>query len=47
MGDFDLVIRNGLVSDGHGGDGVRADVAIADGLIQVVEYCQSKIQGIS
>lgn len=47
MGDFDLVIRNGLVSDGHGGDGVRADVAIADGLIQVVEYCQSKMQGIS
>lgn len=47
MGELNLVIRNGLVFDGRGGDGVRADVAIADGLIRMVRYCQSKMQGIS
>ena len=47
MGELDLVIRNGLVFDGRGGDGMLADVAIADGLIREVGYYQSKMQGIS
>ena len=46
-GEFNLVIRNGLVFDTRGGDEVRADVAIAEGLIPEVGYYQSKMQGIS
>ena len=42
MGDFDLVIRNGLVFDGRGGDGVRADVAVTDGLIQAVGIVEGR-----
>ena len=33
MSGFDLVIRGGLVFDGHGGEPYAADVAIKDGLI--------------
>ncbi len=33
---YDIVIRNGLVVDGEGGAGVRADVAIQDGRIAAI-----------
>src|SRR5436190_3480618 len=33
MATFDLVIRNGLVLDGSGGEGRHADVAVRDGLV--------------
>ena len=36
MADYDLVIRDGTVVDGEGGDPYRADVAITDGLIEKV-----------
>ena len=36
MADYDLVIRDGTVVDGEGGDPYRADVAITNGLIEKV-----------
>jgi N-acyl-D-amino-acid deacylase len=42
----DLVIRNGLVLDGLGGEPVRADVAIVDGVIVAVGDCPSGTQEV-
>jgi len=36
MSEYDLVIRNGTVVDGEGGEPFRADVAISNGLIEKV-----------
>jgi len=36
MAQFDLVIRNGLVIDGSGGEGRHGDVAVRDGVIAAV-----------
>jgi len=39
---IDLVIRNGMVYDGTGTDGVRADVAVADGRIAAVGAIEAR-----
>lgn len=38
MQDFDLVIRNGTVIDGSGGDPIEADVGLRNGRIAVVGH---------
>ncbi len=42
MAEFDLVIRNGLVIDGSGGEPVKADVAVAGGVIAAVGAVDGK-----
>ena len=36
MADYDLIIRNGQIYDGSGGDTFQGEVAIKDGLIAAV-----------
>ncbi len=43
---FDLKIINGLVYDGEGGDAVRADVAIRDGLIAEIGRCEGEARRV-
>src|SRR6185369_14441180 len=42
MSEYDLVIRNGTVVDGEGGEPFRADVAISNGLIEKVGAVKGK-----
>lgn len=39
MSTFDLVIRNGMVVDGSGGEPFRADVGVRDGIIVEIGEC--------
>ena len=43
MANYDIVIRNGLVVDGEGAAGIRADVAIQNGLIRPFNVVQPLI----
>ncbi|CAN7628813.1 amidohydrolase family protein [Phenylobacterium sp. LjRoot219] len=42
MADFDLVIRNGLICDGGGGEVFRGDIAVGDGVIRAVGSVEGK-----